>query len=304
MEKVCKHLVVILGPTASGKSMAALHLAKDFDSEIISADARQLYKGMSIGTASPDPTVQVGIQYHFVGTESPLLPISAGEYAKRCLRLLSDRFKEHSVLLLVGGSGLYVRAVCEGLASFVSIPAEVRKKWRSRAERGDLGLLQAYVAEHDPTYYASVDKRNSRRLARAAEVIESSAQTYSSQLETSYEERSFRVHKIGLLRSRTELYDRIEARCRHMLSDGLWKEAEEFYRRYEEESLPTTIGYSELFACFAGRCDRDTAEKRWLQHSRQYAKRQMTWLRKERDLMWFMAEDYIAMLEYLRLCGL
>ena len=297
-------MVAILGPTASGKSNTASYLAKKLDTEIISADARQLYKGMSIGTAAPRTEEQVSLRYHFVGTESPLRPLSAGEYANKCLKLLLDRFKEKNVLLLVGGSGLYVRAVCEGLSPSVDVPSNIRKKWRSKANKGCLKVLQSYVSTHDPTYYAKVDRKNIRRLARAAEVIESSGQTYSSQLTTSCEERPFRIHKVALLRSRAELYERIETRCKKMLSNGLWKEARKLYEKYEEKSLPTTIGYTELFNYFAGRCSQSTSEEQWIRNSRHYAKRQMTWLRKEDNLLWFAAEDRSSILDYLRLKGL
>ena len=304
MRKGTKHLVVILGPTASGKSCIASYLAKKIDTEIISADARQLYKGMSVGTAAPRADEQTALQYHFVGTESPLRPLSAGEYANRCLKLLLERFRKKDILLLVGGSGLYVRAVCEGLSSSVDVPANVRKKWRSRAKKDCLKVLQSYVSTHDPIYYSKVDRKNSRRLARAAEVIESSGQTYSSQLTTIFEERPFCIHKVGLLRPRAELYTRIEHRCRKMLDDGLWKEARKLYNKYGKEKLPTTIGYTELFDYFESKCSQDTAEEQWLKNSRNYAKRQMTWLRKENNLLWFKAEDTTSIVHYLQLKGL
>lgn len=286
--------MVVMGATASGKSAVSLHLAKVLGTEIISADARQLYKGMEIGTDAPSEADRAAVPHHFIGIRAPLEPFSAGAYEQAALALLSKLFQRYDILLLVGGSSLYVRAICEGLAPIVPVAEALRQKWRNLATKKDLGTLQAFVAARDPNYYAEVDVCNASRLARAAEVIESTGKPYSLQRKKPPAARPFRVHKVGLFWPRQQLYARIEARNRRQLNQGLWKEARQLYVQYGADQIPPTIGYTEMFAHFAGKCSKTAAEERLLAHNRQYAKRQCTWLRKEPNILWFAAEDISA----------
>ena len=260
-----RHLIVLMGATASGKSAAAYYLAKAFGTEIISADARKCYQGMEIGTHAPAQVEQAAVKHHFVGTHLPSQPLSAGVYAQDCHKLLNARFQKHSVLLLVGGSGMYVRAVCDGLSPIADIPIAIRNKWRHMCASGKLSELQAFVATHDPTYYAQVDAQNGQRLARAAEVIESTGQPYSLQRKKYNLTHLFRIHKLGLLLPRKQLYARIEARCQHMLAAGLWQEVTNMHTQWGK-NLPPTIGYTELVAHLNGTCSKVDAEKLFVQN--------------------------------------
>ena len=287
-----------MGATATGKSALAQHLAGIFGTEIVSADARQCYKGMEIGTSAPSIKVQNAVGYHFIGTHDPEQRLSAGLYASTCKALLSRLFRKKKLLILEGGAGLYVRALCDGLVPLEKVPPNVRKKWRNLNESAKLSTLQTFVSTNDPHYYAQMDTRNMRRLARAAEIMEHTGKPYSAELKTADlpAKNDFHVHKIALLVPRKVLYERIEARCDNMLETGLWKEAYGLYTKYGAAGLPPTIGYRELFDHFEGKYGRATAEQRFKEHSRQYAKRQLTWLRKERDLLWFKtsAHDAVA----------
>ena len=294
-----RHLVVILGATASGKSKIATYLAQRLGTEIISADARQLYKGMKIATNAPSEEEMAQIQHHFIQTEDPLLPLSAGDYEKRCLPLIERLFCRHNTLILVGGSGLYVRAVCEGIGSELQVPQHIRNKWRKATTKGELSLLQQFVSTHEPEHYASIDSNNMHRLARAAEMIESSPRSLSELRAEGAEPRPFRVHKIALLVPRMKLYAGIEARCAHMLREGLWKEAESLYKRYGAQQIPPTIGYVEAFRHFEGDCSKEEAETHFVTRSRQYAKRQLTWLRKEKGILWFAATERETILSHV-----
>ena len=297
-------LIVVLGATASGKTQVALRIAERLGTEIISADARQMYRGFRIATAAPSQEMMKSVPHHFIESESPLRPLSAGSYAKKCLSLIRKLFQRYDQLVLVGGSGLYVRAVCEGIATSVKVPEAIRKKWRAVAEAGSLEQLQSFVAARAPKYYAEMDRSNPHRLARAAELIESQHVSLEELRSALLPSRPFRVHKIGLSLDREQLYLRIEERCADMLREGLWAEAEALYKQYGPKQLPPTIGYTETFAYFEGKYSRAEAEVRFVRSSKQYAKRQLTWLRNEEDLIWFPSTDQAAIDAHVdRICS-
>ena len=293
-----KHLIVCMGATASGKSEVAARLAKETGMDIFSADARQLYKELKKGTAPPSKDLQQHVSHHCVGTDSITRPLSAGQYAVACRAALKQYFAQKDYALLVGGSWLYVRAVCDGLVAIPKVKTTIRQKWRNRVATHQLTVLQRFVAQHDPLYYAKADVNNASRLARAAEIIESSGQTYSSFLQKPVQKPPFQSHYIILLRPRQELYKRIEERCLRMLSEGLLEEAKMLYQ--SSIACPHTIGYREFFEYFANKCTKDEAIRRFIQHSKQYAKRQLTAFRKVRNAQWFMAQDYEALRCYIQ----
>ena len=289
-----KDLIVILGATASGKTEVAVRVAQRIETEVVSADARQMYRGFRIATAAPDEETMLQVPHHFIGSEDPCNPLSAGSYAEKCCALLQDLFLKYDQLVMVGGSGLYVQAVCAGIATSVEVPQEVRAKWRRVAEAGAIDELRAFVALHAPTYYAEMDASNPRRLARAAELIESHGASLEQLRASEPPQRSFRAHKLGLSLPRPILHKRIEERCAYMLRLGLWDEARSLYQRHAPHQLPPTIGHREAFAHFEGKCSQKEAEERMVINSKQYAKRQLTWLRREKDIKWVPATDLRA----------
>ena len=295
--KIKKHLIVFMGATASGKSEIAAKLAQERGLEVFSADARQLYKELKKGTAPPTERLQQCVRHHFVGTASVTRPLSAGKYATICRVELKKYFRKQDCAILVGGSWLYIKAVCEGLADIPDISPAIRAKWRSKVQSRQLSVLQNFVAQHDPLYYAGTDKNNPVRLARAAEIIEHSGKTYSSFLKKSTYTPPFQTHYVILFLPRKEHYARIQDRCHQMLRYGLLEEVRILYQ--SDITPPATIGYREFFDYFSGKYTKEESIERFIQHSKQYAKRQLTALRKVRNAQWFMAHDYKALRQYI-----
>ena len=298
-------LFAIVGPTCVGKTSMAHALARQSVSDIVSADARQIYKELDIGTDKPTQEERQalqtqGIHYHFIDSHSISQPLSAGSYGRECIALLRRIYTTQNHAYLVGGSFLYIDAVCEGFSPLPHTPME---KWRSLAKAGDLKALQAYVCAHDRTQYERMDIQNAHRLARVAEVIEQSGIPYSTLLRQKPEKRFFKTHYIGLYRDRTTLYQRIAQRAMRMIHHGLWQEARKLFHAYKDknqEALPKTIGYHELFRHFEGLCSQKEAETLYIRNTRRYAKRQMTWLRSKKEkIRWFHADQKTAIHQYI-----
>ncbi len=278
-------LLVVAGPTASGKTAHAIRLAIETGAEIISADSRQFYLGLDIGTAKPTAEERALVPHHFVDCISVEQPYSAGDFARDVLLFLEKYFEQNPLAILVGGSGLYIKAVCEGFDDFAPVPPSVREEVDALFRSGGLSALQKAVELADPVYYRQVDRLNPARLRRALEVCIATGSTYSGHRTRSVAERPFNIRKIALELPREELYARIDRRVDDMMAAGLLAEAENFHNRRHLPALQT-VGYTELFDYFEGKTDLDTAVALIKQHTRNYAKRQMTWLRKERDLIW------------------
>jgi tRNA dimethylallyltransferase len=281
-----KSLIVIVGPTAVGKTAIAIEVARHFRTEIISADSRQFYREMSIGTAKPTPNELADVPHHFINNLSIHDEYTAGMYEREALAVLDQIFRKHNVAVMVGGSGLFIRAVCEGFDSFKGeeVTDEVKEKIRLLS----LEQMQQEVSKLDPEYFDKVDKQNPRRLQRALEVIYGTGRKYSDQRTGAVAKRNFNIVKIGLELPREVLYDRINKRVDAMRKAGLWEEAIALYP-YKNLQTLQTVGYQEVFDCIDGKLSKSEAIDKIKQNSRNYAKRQMTWFKKDESIKWFDA---------------
>ena len=293
-----KYLVVIAGPTASGKTATAIKVAKALGTEIISADSRQFYKELPIGTAAPTPEEQAEVQHHMIHNLNVEDKYDVADYEQDVLNLLNQLFVNHDAVVLTGGSGLFIDAVCKGLDSIPDISEEVRNKVDELYNKGGLIALQNEVECLDPEYYSIVDKYNPRRLQRAMEVCYQTGLTYSSFRKNTVKQRDFKIIKVALLWERIELITRINKRVDIMVNEGLVEEAKAMYPKRHLNSL-NTVGYKEIFEHFDGKVSLDEAIENIKINTRQYAKRQMTWLRKNNDYKWFTIDELDEMLNYI-----
>jgi tRNA dimethylallyltransferase len=293
-----KHLIVVGGATGSGKTEAAIRLAEYFGTEIISSDSRQFYREMTIGTAKPTPTELARAQHHFIDSLSIHDNYTAGDFERDGLALLEVLYKKHDVVVVAGGSGLFVSALCEGLDVFPEIPQEVRARVDNGWETGGIEWLQAQVAEHDPDYFEKVDKANYMRLRRALEVCLGTGMPYSAYTKGEKQPRPFTLHQVVTDWPREVLYHRIDQRVDLMVTEGLEAEARVLLPFRHLNAL-RTVGYEEWFEHFDGMYDRATAIEKIKQHSRNYAKRQMTWFRKHGDWKPFNPSETEKLVEYL-----
>ena len=285
-----KTLIVIAGPTASGKTAFSIELAKALNTVILSADSRQFYKEMSIGTAAPTEEELNQVQHYFVHHISIEDKYDVADYEHDAIQLLDELFKTHDAVVMTGGSGLFIDAVCNGIDAMPDVQPEIREKVQKLFDEGGLKALQNEVQRLDPDYYAIVDQQNPRRLQRALEVSYQTGQPFSSFRSGNTIQRDFEIKKYALLWDRQELIERIDRRVDLMMEQGLLEEAKSLYPKRDLNAL-NTVGYKELFACFDGQCSLEEAVEQIKIHTRQYAKRQMTWLRKDTSYQWIMPED-------------
>ena len=293
-----KYLVVIAGPTASGKTATAIKVAKALGTEIISADSRQFYKELPIGTAAPTPEEQSEVQHHMIHNLNVEDKYDVADYEQDVLDLLKKLFVNHDTVVLTGGSGLFIDAVCKGLDSIPDISEDVRNKVDELYKKGGLIALQNEVERLDPEYYNVVDKYNYRRLQRAVEVCYQTGLTYTSFRKNTVKQRDFKIIKVALLWERNELISRINLRVENMVKEGLLEEAKSMCSKRHLNSL-NTVGYKELFEYFDGKVSLNEAIENIKINTRQYAKRQMTWLRKNNDYKWFTVDEQEDMLKYI-----
>ena len=297
-----KHLIVLAGPTASGKTATAIKLAKAFDAEIISADSRQFYKELSIGTAAPTADELAQVKHHFVHNLSIEDKYDVADYEKDVLNYLKEYFKTKDIAVMTGGSGLFIDAVCNGLDSIPDISDEIRTKVARMLEEGGLETLQKEVEKVDNDYFQIVDKQNPRRLQRALEVFYQTGKPYSTFRQRNVAKRDFDIIKLAILWDRDKLIERINKRVDLMMLQGLLDEVKSVYPKRHLNSL-NTVGYKELFDYLDGKCTLEQAVEQIKINTRQYAKRQMTWLRKNNDYKWFTIEEsdeiFNALLEKL-----
>ena len=293
-----KYLIVIAGPTASGKTALAIELAKYFNAEIISADARQFFKEMNIGTAKPNEEELSAVKHHFINSHSIQDAYSVGDYEKDVISLLADYYKEKDIAILAGGSGLYIRAICEGVDKYPEVPEEIRSELQILFQQNGIEILQKELEICDPDYYSRVDIQNPHRLIRAIEVFRASGKPFSSFQKDEKIKRPFKIIKIGLDWEREKLYERINHRVDQMIENALEEEARSLFELKHLNALQT-VGYQELFSYFENKISREEAINLIKQNTRNYAKRQMTWFRKEREMNWFdmpVASDLILTL--------
>ncbi|QBQ42318.1 tRNA (adenosine(37)-N6)-dimethylallyltransferase MiaA [Sphingobacterium psychroaquaticum] len=293
-----KTLIVVVGPTAVGKTAMGIALAQHFQTEIISADSRQFYKEMTIGTAKPDALELAAAKHHFIDSHSIEDEYSAGDFERDALSLLETLFEQHDVVVMVGGSGLFVRAVCEGLDNLPKAPVEVRERLNARLANEGINVLQEALKEVDPVYYATADIHNPQRVIRALEVFEATGQPISSFQVSGGADRTFNTITIGLNMPREALYERINLRVDKMIDAGLVEEVKRLFA-YKEKPALLTVGYAEIFDYLDGHISLEEAVEKIKQNTRRYAKRQITWFKKYGNTTWFEPNDQEGILTHL-----
>lgn len=285
-----KTLIVIAGPTASGKTAFSIQLAKALNTVIISADSRQFYKEMSIGTAAPTPEELLQVKHYFIHNISVEDKYDVADYEREVLQLLDELFKTHDNVILTGGSGLFIDAVCNGIDEMPDVEPEIRQKVENLLQEGGIPALADEVQRLDPEYFAIVDQQNPRRLQRALEICYQTGKTFTSFRQNHTVQRDFNIVKYALLWDRQELIERIDKRVDLMMEQGLLEEAKSLYPKRYLNALKT-VGYKELFAYFDGHCTLAEAMEQIKIHTRQYAKRQMTWLRRDSSYRWLTSDE-------------
>jgi len=293
-----KYLVVIAGPTAVGKTDVAIKLATHFKSEIISADSRQFYREMSIGTAKPDQDQLKSIKHHFIGQLSISDYFNVSVFENEVLKLLKNLFLNTNIIFLVGGSGLYIDAVCKGIDDFPDPAPELRNYLKSVLAQSGIGKLQEMLQQLDPEYYTSVDINNPNRLLRAIEVCQTTGRKFSEQRLNSQKNRDFNIVKIGLNLPRPELFSRIGLRVDQMIELGLIKEVESLLPNRHLNAL-NTVGYKEIFEFLDSKITLEHAIENIKTNTRRYAKRQLTWFKRTDEYKWFEPSDINEITNYL-----
>lgn len=296
-----KFLIVVVGPTAVGKTDLCIELAEHFKTEIISADSRQYYQGMQIGTAQPTLEQRQRIVHHFIDCFSIETYYSAGKFEKDSAELINILFNKHQYVILTGGSGLYIQAVCKGLDTMPDVPLELRNYLNQRLANEGVAPLREELALKDPVYYKMVDIHNPQRIIRALEICMATGKTYSEyRLEMNQNHsRPFKIIKIGLDIDRSLLYKRINDRVDQMIRQGLLEEAIKLYP-YKGRNPLQTVGYQELFGYIDKQYTLDEAITLIKRNTRRYAKRQLTWFRKDPDIYWFQPHDFNNILNHIQ----
>ena len=282
-------LIVIAGPTASGKTSYSIQLAQKLGTVILSADSRQFYKEMSIGTAAPTEDELQQAKHYFVHHISIEDKYDVADYERDAISLLNQLFKQYESVILTGGSGLFIDAVCNGIDPMPDVEPEIREKVKNLLREGGLKAMQEEVQHLDPEYFALVDQQNPRRLQRCLEICYQTGNTFTSFRQRQTVQRDFEIEKYALLWNREELIRRIDIRVDLMMKQGLLDEARLLYPKRQLNSL-NTVGYKELFDYFDGKCTLEETVEQIKIHTRQYAKRQMTWLRKDNSYQWICCQ--------------
>lgn len=291
-------LIVILGPTGVGKSDLSVEIASHFNSEIISADSRQFYSEMKIGTAVPSEAQTRRVRHHFIRFLSVTEYFSSSLFERAVLELLPSLFKENNIAVMTGGSGMYIDAVCNGIDDIPDINPLVRDKYNLKFKTEGIESLRAELRLIDPDYYSTVDLRNHKRIIRALEIFESTGHRYSEFLTNKRAERDFIIIKIGLKRDREDLYLRINKRVDEMVSSGLENEAGKLLDQKDLNPLKS-VGYREFFDFFDGKTTREKTIELIKRNSRRYAKRQMTWWSRDREIVWFSPDQIQEIIGYI-----
>ncbi len=293
-----KTLIVITGPTAVGKTALCMDIAKHFNIPIINADSRQIYRELKIGTARPSNKQMSEVKHYFVGTLGMDDYYSASLYEQQVLKLLDELFKTSDYALLSGGSMMYIDAVCNGIDDIPTVDDETRNTLKKRLLMEGLGSLCEELRQRDPEYYEIVDKQNPRRVVHALEICVMTGKPYSSFRKQEKKARPFRIIKIGLTRPREELYKRINRRVDKMMKEGLLEEAQQMYPKRELNAL-NTVGYKEMFEYMKGKWTLHEAVERIKGNTRRYARKQLTWYKKDEQIRWFHPDDKEEIISYI-----
>lgn len=294
-----KTLLVLLGPTGVGKTEISLRLAEYFNCPIISSDSRQFYRELKIGTAAPTIEQLNRVKHYFIGSHSIFDNYNAGQYELDVIALLDELFQTHDVVMLVGGSMMYIDAVCYGMDNIPTISAKTRTFWKRQYVDFGLEFIQNELQRIDPEHYGQVDKLNPKRILHALEICSTSGMKCSELRKGERKKRNFDILKIGLNRPRTELYERINARVDEMMAEGLFEEAKQFFEFRHLNTL-NTVGYKELYEFMTGNWTFDFAVNMIKQDSRRYAKRQITWFNRDKEIHWFHPDKEISILEFIK----
>lgn len=293
-----KTLIVLVGPTGVGKTELSFSIAEKYNTPIISSDSRQLYADLKIGTAAPTEEQLSRVKHYFIGTLKLTDYYSAAQYESDVLKLSDELFKQHDVLLMTGGSMMYIDAVCKGIDDIPTVDAETRAQMLQHYEEVGLEEICKELKLLDPEYYSIVDLKNPKRVIHALEICYMTGRTYTSFRTRNIKERPFHILKIGLNREREELYERINKRVDQMINDGLVEEARKVYEFRELNSL-NTVGYKELFNYFNGEWTLDFAIEKIKQNSRIYSRKQMTWFKRDSEITWFHPEQKNEIIEFI-----
>lgn len=294
-----KTLIVIAGPTAVGKTHLCIDIARQLQTEILSADSRQIFKELNIGTAAPSPQQLEAVRHHFVGTRSIHEYYTAGIFEMEALEVLEKIFTRHDKALMTGGSGLYIDAVCHGIDALPKVDQQVRQNLLEQYEEEGIEGLRQQLKMLDPASYKRVDLQNPKRVLKALEITLTTGKPYSSFLTRKSKQRPFRILKVGVARKREDLYERINKRVEQMIDQGLVEEARSLYPHRHLNAL-NTVGYKELFSHFEGEISFQEAVRLIKRNTRRYAKRQLTWFSKDKQYIWFQPEEKDRILRYIK----
>ena len=293
-----KTVILLVGPTAVGKTALALQIAEQYGTAIISADSRQCFKELNIGVAKPTPLELARVPHYFINTHTISEDVSAAVFERYALETVKKLFEKQDVVVMAGGTGLYVQAFCEGLDALPAIAPLVRKKIRDAYAVGGMSWLSHALQQADPLYAAKGEMQNPQRMMRALEVMESSGQSLVSFQGNQKAKRPFRIIKVGLDLPREKLYKRINERVDAMMKMGLLEEVKAL-KSFAQYNALQTVGYKELYAYFEGAISLEAAVEQIKQHTRNYAKRQLTWFRKDEAITWFSPEAPESIMQWL-----
>ena len=292
-------LIVIVGPTGVGKTALCIDVAKQLDTVIINADSRQMFKEIPIGTAAPTDDEQNMVKHYFIGNLSIKDYFNASMFENEVITLLGRLFHEKNVVILSGGSMMYVDAVCNGIDDIPTVNEHIRNLVKEDYEQHGLGEMQNKLKELDPEYYSIVDKNNPKRVIHAVEICLSTGRTYTSFRTNIKKERPFSIIKIGLTRERGELYGRIDERVENMIASGLIDEARRMHP-YKGVNALNTVGYKELFDYFDGNCTLEEAIFKIKCNTHKYCRKQLTWFKRDKDIRWFSPDNVEEIINYIR----
>ena len=293
-----KTLIIVLGPTAIGKTSFSIKLAQHYNTQIISADSRQFYKELKIGAAPPSKKELSEVQHHFIHNLSVTEDYNVGKFEEDVLKKIEELFKEKAKIVMVGGSGLYIDVICKGFDEIPDISEEIRNKVIDLYKNKGIEFLQSKLKKNDLIYFNEVDIQNPQRLMRALEVIYSTGKKFSKFRKEQLKKRSFNIVKIGLEMDREQLYNRINKRVDLMIKDGLINEAESLLKYRNKNSLQT-VGYKELFEYFDGKYSQEEAIKMIKQNTRRFAKRQISWFKKDITIKYFSSNQTKEILKFI-----
>lgn len=293
-----KTLIVLIGPTGVGKTDLSIKIAEKYGSPIISADSRQLYSDLKIGTAAPTEEYLKRVKHYFVGTLKLTDYYSAAQYESEVISLLEELFKSNDTILLTGGSMMYIDAICKGIDDIPTVDNDTRQMMMEKYEKEGLERLCAELKLLDPEYYSIVDLKNPKRVIHALEICYMTGKTYTSFRTGNKKQRPFNIIKIGLCRDREELYERINKRVDIMINEGLVDEVKSVYQYKDLNSL-NTVGYKEIIQYLEGNCTLDFAIEKIKQNSRIYSRKQMTWFRRDNDIKWFHPDNENEIMNFI-----